>query len=62
MAKKKYGVTCTLIYNGFIEVEAENEDEAFELANEKIANDGYPGKINDDFDFGEVTADYVDEL
>ena len=52
----KYGVTCTRIYNGYVEVEAKNEEEAFAIADKLIAD----GKV--DFHYGETTADYVDEL
>ena len=50
---KKYIVTCTKIYNGTIEVEAENKEEALEIADENL----------DDADwvFGEATADYAEE-
>lgn len=50
---KKYIVTCTKIYNGTIEVEAENKEEALEIADENL----------DDVDwvFGEATADYAEE-
>lgn len=50
---EKYIVTCTKIYNGTIEVEAENKEEALEIADENL----------DDVDwvFGEATADYAEE-
>ena len=62
---KKFGVTCTMIYNGYIEVEAETEEEALEKAQKKLSSKTdcalFPSQIGD-FDFGECTADYADEI
>ena len=51
----KYNVCCTKIYNGSVEVEAENYSEAIELARMLIDKD----KV--DWEFGEATADYAEE-
>lgn len=64
---KKYGVTCTMIYNGYKTVEAKNEEEAIEKVQQMLhhdttdefPNDGYFGSVF--FNFGEATADYADE-
>lgn len=53
---RKFVVNCTKIYNGSMEVEANNETEAVQLAQEKLNNN-----VNCiDWEFGEGTADYVD--
>lgn len=51
---KKFEVTCTRIYNGSIMVEAESADEAVSIAQEKLDDV--------DWQFGEQTADYADEV
>lgn len=51
---KKYIVTCTRIYNGSIEVEAESEEQALEIAKEYQSE-----QIN--WSFGEETVDYAEE-
>ena len=48
---KKYGITCTMIYNGYMEIEANGDD---------FPDDGRFGLA--DFSFGEATADYADEI
>ena len=54
-AMAKFIVYCTQIYNGTIEVEAENEDEAVRIVQQE--------KLDEvDFDFGEATADFADEI
>ena len=52
---KKYYVYCTKIYNGCVEVEANDRDEAVELAREEIEN----GNVS--WEFGEETADFAEE-
>ena len=52
----KYGVTCTRIYNGYVEVEADSEEEAFAMADRLISEN----KV--DFQYGETTADYIEEI
>lgn len=49
-----YDVTCTKIYNGTIRVEAESQEEAMQYAQEHLDQV--------DFDFGEITVDYADEV
>lgn len=64
----KYGVECTIIYNGRKEVEAENEAEAIEKVREGLyyengddfPNSGIFGGV--DFNFGEATADYAEKV
>lgn len=67
--KKKYGVCCTIVYNGYIEVEAENADDAISMVEDKLnstlGEDDFPfsGKFGGvEFNWGEATADYADEL
>ncbi|MBR3398579.1 MAG: hypothetical protein IKH08_02240 [Prevotella sp.] len=50
----KFGVTCTRIYNGWLEVEAASEEEAVSMAQERMDEV--------DWDFGEQTADYADKI
>lgn len=50
---KKYIVTFTMIHNASIEIEAENEEQALDIAQENIDN------VN--WIFGEKTIDYVEE-
>lgn len=64
---KKYEVTFTVIYNGTLEVEAESKQDALNIAMDAtdIGECEFPrnakyGKV--DFTFGEVTADYVEEI
>lgn len=57
---KTYNVTCTLIYNGSIQVSANSEEEAMEKADKVLS------QINTHFDipyfdFGECTIDYAEE-
>lgn len=65
--KKKYGITCTMIYNGYMEIEAESKEQALELAQGSLCHengDDFPdeGKFGlATFSFGEATADYADE-
>lgn len=64
----KFGITCTMIFNGYMEVEAENKEKALELAQDNLRHelgDDFPddGKFGlADFSFGEATADYADEI
>ena len=53
----KYGVTCTKIYNGYIEVDADNEQDALDKVNE-MWEKGDPI----DWTFGEQTADYATKV
>ena len=48
-----YQVTCTRIYNGQLEVEAESKEEALRIAEERLSDV--------DWDFGEETCDYAEE-
>lgn len=66
---KKFNVTCTIIYNGSVEVEAENEEEAIRKVQDGLCStngkDDFPsggtfGGV--DFTWGEATADYADEI
>lgn len=50
----KYIVTCTCIYNGFIEVDANDQKEAVSMAQERL------DEVN--WVFGEQTADYAEEI
>lgn len=50
----KYQVTCTRIYNGTLEVEAESADEAVSIAQERLDEV--------DWQYGESTADYAEEV
>jgi len=51
---KKYEVTCTRIYNGSLEVEAESADAALAIARERLDEV--------EFEYGETTADYAVEM
>lgn len=65
---KKYEITCTMIYNGYMEIEANSEKEALQLAQESLCHengDDFPddGRFGlAQFSFGEATADYADEI
>lgn len=64
---KKFGITMTMIYNGYVEIEAETEDEALDLAEELLNKEGgdvdkAPYKIGEHFSFGEATCDAADEI
>ncbi len=50
----KYEVTCTRIYNGSLEVEAESADAALAIARERLDEV--------EFEYGETTADYAVEM
>lgn len=52
---KKYGISLTKIYNGYIEVMADSEEDALKKAEESL--DTY-----DDWTYGETTADFVEEI
>lgn len=64
----KFLVECTVIYNGSIEVEANDKQEALELVDEMLSGenlDGFPDEVtvcDGRFCFGEATADYADEI
>ena len=58
--KKTYCVCATLVYNGSVEVEAENAEEAYDLARQELDKLDCPDDI-DGFSFGELSADYPDE-
>ena len=65
--KRKYQVTCTIIYNGSAIVEAESEDEALRIVEESLNDENlkvfpdYADVGDVTFQFGEATADYADE-
>ena len=65
---KRYVVECTVVYNGSIEVEADNEQEAIEKASNELGGknlDSFPNEVtagDATFMFGEATADYGYEL
>ena len=52
--KKRFGVTCTRIYNGWMEVEAESADAALAIARERLDEV--------EFEYGETTADYAEKM
>lgn len=64
---KKFNVELTCIYNGSVDVEAENEQEAIEKAQELLNSENlasFPDYVeipNGGFSFGEATADYINE-
>ena len=64
----KYLVSCTVIYNGTIEVEANDEQQAIDKVDNMLCGenlDGFPDEVtvcDGNFVFGEATADYADEL
>lgn len=63
---KTYDITLTLIYNGAMTVEAENEEQALQIAQESLNDEAlkdFPDEVqipNGSFTFGEATADYAD--
>jgi hypothetical protein len=65
----RYRVDLTLVYNGSIVVEAKNENEAFEKAQNALTGETlkrFPDHVeipNGSFQFGEITADdaYIEE-
>lgn len=66
---KKFQVSCTIIYNGCIEVEAENADEAIDKVQEGLHHengpDDFPGEGSFGgvhFSWGEATADAADRI
>ena len=64
---KKFNVTCTLIYNGNVEIEADTIEEALTKAEKNFECDGednvpyslHSGDVR--FEFGEMAADYAEE-
>ena len=64
---KKFNVTCTLIYNGNVEIEANTAEEALRKARRNFGRNVdtnipcalYAGDAQ--FEFGEMTADYAEE-
>lgn len=64
---KKFNVTCTLIYNGNVEIEANTAEEALSKARTNFGLNTdtnipcalYAGDAQ--FEFGEMTADYAEE-
>lgn len=68
----KFGVSMTCIYNGYAIVDAENVQEAIDKVNNELCGEnlnGFPsdvevkiGNSTESFSFGEVTADYADEI
>lgn len=66
MKKKLFTVTCTIVYNGSMQVEAESEDEAVSKVQEQLSY--HAGSLPSDleagdatFFFGEATADYAEQ-
>lgn len=63
---KTFNVVLTCIYNGSVQVEAENQEEAIEKAQNLLCAEnlaGFPDYVeipNGGFSFGEATADYVE--
>ena len=63
---KTYDVTLTLIYNGSMTVQAEDEEQALEIAQKSLNNEtlkDFPNEVeipNGSFIFGEATADDAD--
>lgn len=54
----EYIVTCTMIHNGAVNVNANSEDEAIEKAREILNKD-----INAaNWQFGEATTDYAEKV
>ena len=70
----KFMVNYTLIYNGYAEVEAEDREEAQEMAREILNNadlSAFPCEVElkdnngehvGSFDYGEVTMDYIEDM
>lgn len=64
---KKFNVTCTLIYNGNVEIEADTVEEALIKAEKNFECDvenNVPYSVHSGdvrFEFGEMTADYAEE-
>lgn len=64
---KKFNVTCTLIYNGNVEIEADTAEEALIKAEKNFEYDvenDVPRSLhsgNVHFEFGEMIADYADD-
>lgn len=64
---KKFNVTCTLIYNGNVEIEADTAEEALIKAEKNFEYDvenNVPYSVHSGdvrFEFGEMTADYAEE-
>jgi len=54
---KRFIVTCTMIHNGIMFVDAENSFEALDIAQNKL----YENVDCINWDFGEATADYAEE-
>lgn len=59
--KKRFEVCTTLIYNGYVEVYADNEEDAVNKVQEELYEKTYPSSI-EGFDMGEVTADFAEEI
>lgn len=55
---KKFYVSCTQIWNGAMEVEANSKDEAINIVQGRLEMDD--DCIN--WNFGEATADYAEEI
>lgn len=66
--QKNYKVELTCIYNGYVKVKAESENEALAIAGDMLNSENlseFPDYVNipnGSFTFGEATADYVDEV
>lgn len=71
MAKKNqktYHISLTCIYNGYMDIKADSEDDALQKANDMLdstALEEFPDYVeipNGGFEFGEATADYVEDV
>ena len=65
--QKTYRVSLTCVYNGYMNVKADNEDDALRKANEMLNCETlseFPDYVvipNGEFQFGEATADFIEE-
>ena len=55
----EYEVTCTMIHNATLIVDADSKEDAVKKAQEILNNDA--DNTNVDWEFGESTADYAKE-
>lgn len=65
--QKTYRVSLTCVYNGYMNVKADNEDDALRKADEMLNFEtlsefpDYVEITNGEFKFGEATADFIEE-